>query len=88
MRRIRVRLQPKASRNEIAGWVEDPGSGEQILQVRVTAPPVDGEANKALVKLLSRDFKVAKSRIKITHGEGSRDKIVEIPNNAEHNIER
>jgi len=78
-RRIRVRLQPKASRNEITGYKEDPATGEKVLQVRVTAPPVDGKANKALIQLLAKEFKVPKSRIKILQGETSRDKLVELP---------
>lgn len=78
-RRIRVRLQPRASRNEITGNRPDPDTGEPVLQVRVTAPPVDGKANKALVVLLAREFKVPKSKIRIIQGETSRDKLVELP---------
>lgn len=77
-RRIRVRLQPKASRNEIKGYKEDPETGDQVLQVRVTAPPVDGKANAALIKLLSKEFKTPKSKIRIIQGETSRDKLVEL----------
>jgi len=77
-RRIRVRLQPKASRNELKGWKEDPESGERILQARVTAPPVDGKANKALIALLAKEFKTPKSKIRIVQGETSRDKLVEL----------
>ena len=78
-KRIRVRLQPKASSNEITGWKEDPATDEQVLQVRVTAPPVDGKANKALIQLLAKEFKVPKSKIRIIQGETSRDKLVELP---------
>lgn len=78
-RRIRVRLQPKASRNEVYGWKEDPETGDQVLQARVTAPPVDGKANKALIKLLSKEFDLPKSTIRIVHGETSRDKVIELP---------
>jgi len=78
-RRIRVRLQPKASRSAITGWKPDPETGEQVLQARVTAPPVDGKANKALIQLLSMEFKAPKSKIRIFQGETSRDKLVELP---------
>lgn len=78
-RRIRVRLQPKARSNEVSGWKEDPATGEQVLQVRVTAPPVDGKANKALIQLLARELAVPKSKIRILQGETSRDKLVELP---------
>ena len=77
-RRIRVRLQPKASRNEITGWKQD-ADGDPVLQVRVTAPPVDGKANTALIKLLAKEFKVPKSKVEIVRGETSRDKLVELP---------
>jgi uncharacterized protein (TIGR00251 family) len=78
-RRIRVRLQPRASRNELKGWTEDPAGGDRVLQVRVTAPPVDGKANKALIALLAKEFKAPKSKIKIVQGETSRDKLIELP---------
>ncbi|HMU26300.1 MAG TPA: DUF167 domain-containing protein [Solirubrobacterales bacterium] len=77
-RRIRVRLQPRASKNELKGWKEDPGSGEQVLQARVTAPPVDGKANQALIALLAKEFKTPKTRIRIIQGESARDKVVEL----------
>ena len=78
-RRIRVRLQPKASSSAINGWKEDPATGDKVLQARVTAPPVDGKANKALIQLLAKEFKVPKSKIRIVQGETSRDKLVELP---------
>ena len=78
-RRIRVRLQPRASRNEITGYREDPATGDQVLQVRVTAAPVDGKANKALIALLAKEFGTPKSKILIVQGESSRDKVVELP---------
>jgi uncharacterized protein (TIGR00251 family) len=45
----------------------------------VTAPPVDGKANKALIALLAKEFKAPKSKIKIVQGETSRDKLIELP---------
>jgi len=48
------------------------------LKVKLTAPPVDGEANKKLIELLSKEFGVAKSKVKIVKGEASRRKVVEI----------
>ena len=70
--RIRVRLTPRAARDEIAGWQDD------TLRARVTAPPVDGKANDALVRLLSAALGVPKSRIGILSGATSRDKTVAI----------
>lgn len=44
----------------------------------MTAPPVDGKANKALIKLLADEFRIPKSGIRIVQGETSRDKLVEL----------
>ena len=73
MGRMKVRLQPRASANEIVG--ERNGA----LVVRVTAPPVDGKANEALIKLIAKRLGVAKSKVKIVQGESSRDKVIEWP---------
>ena len=69
---IRVRLQPRASDSRITG-VKD-----GVVQVRVTAPPVDGEANAALIKLVAKKLGVAKSKVRIRKGETSRDKVLEV----------
>lgn len=68
-----MRLQPRASRDELLGWTE-----EGTLRVRVMAPPVGGAANVALIRLLARRLGVAKNRISIVSGATSRNKIVEI----------
>lgn len=80
--RLRVRLQPRAAKNELAGWREDPESGERVRIARVTAPPVDGKANAALIRLLAKEYGVPKSRVRILQGESSRDKLVELPDSA------
>jgi hypothetical protein len=69
---IRVRLVPHAGRDEIAGWREG------RLLVRVTAPPVDGRANRALRKLLAKRLGIAAGRVEIARGERSRDKLVSV----------
>lgn len=71
--RIRVRLVPRAKQNAINGWIN-----AETLKIRVTAPPVDGKANKALVTLLAETFECAASSITITAGQLSRNKTVEI----------
>ncbi|MCO5315290.1 MAG: DUF167 domain-containing protein [Solirubrobacterales bacterium] len=76
--KLRVRLQPRAASNELAGWREDPETGERVLIARVTAPPVDGKANAALVKLLAKEYSLPKSKIRILRGESSRDKLIEL----------
>ena len=69
---LRLRVQPRASRDEIIGWQEG------ALRLRVTAPPVEGEANRAVVALLARVLGVAPSRIRVVSGERGREKLVEI----------
>jgi uncharacterized protein (TIGR00251 family) len=69
---LRVRLQPRASRNEIVG------ARDGVLVVRVTAPPVDGKANAALCALLARAAGVAPSRVAVVRGQTARDKVVRV----------
>ena len=67
-----VRVQPRASRDEIASEYQDG------LKIRLTAPPVDDRANEALRKLLASRLKVPLSAVRIVSGEHSRTKRVEI----------
>jgi uncharacterized protein (TIGR00251 family) len=69
---LRVRVQPRASREAILGWRED------VLRVAVTAPPVEGEANQAVRGLLARALGIAPSAVSVVRGERSRDKVVRI----------
>jgi len=70
--RLSVRLQPRASAARIAGVHGD------ALKVRVTAPPVDGAANEALVELLAATFGIPRNAITIVAGLNSRSKVVEL----------
>ena len=72
---LSVRVQPKASRNAIQGV-----HGE-ALKVSLTAPPVDGAANKACVAFLAKKLGLAKSAIEILSGHTSRNKrlLIRIP---------
>ena len=70
--RFPVRLQPKSSKNEI-GAVQN-----GALKVRVTAPPVEGAANEALVKLLAESLDVPRRTVTIVSGAASRNKLVEV----------
>ena len=70
--RFSVRLQPRASKNEIAGLQ---GSS---LKIRVTAPPVDGLANQALIDFLSASLEIARRNVCIVSGNSSRTKVVEV----------
>jgi uncharacterized protein (TIGR00251 family) len=70
--RVQLRLQPKASRDAIS--VEPDGR----LRVALTAPPVDGEANAALVAFIARRVGVAKSAVRLIQGLKSREKTLSI----------
>lgn len=70
--RFSVRLQPRASKNGIAGV-----QGVS-LKVRVTAPPVDGLANEALIDSLSAALKIPRRNVCIVSGFTSRTKVVEV----------
>jgi len=67
-----LRVQPRASRDEIVGWQNG------ALRVRVTAPPVDGAANAAISALLAGALRVPPSSISVVRGTRGRDKLVSI----------
>ena len=69
---LSIRIQPRASKNEI---VAREGGG---FKIRLTAPPVDGAANEALIRFLADALSVPKSQVEIVSGHTSRDKVVRI----------
>jgi uncharacterized protein len=70
--KITVQVQPRASRNEVAGFIDG------VLKVKIAAPPVEGKANKKLVEFLSECLGVSKSRLNIVKGEKGRNKVIAI----------
>jgi len=69
---LNIRVQPRASRNEIAGRV-----GDQ-LKIRLTTPPVDGKANQHLLEFLAKKCGVSKNRVELLSGASARNKRVSI----------
>jgi len=69
--RLNVRVIPRSSKNALE-WEQD------ALKVRLTAPPVDGAANEALIALLAERLGLPKRNISIVHGARGRQKVVEI----------
>jgi len=67
-----VKLQPRASKNEIGEPLGDE------LKIKVTAPPVDAAANAALVKLLAEELDCARNRVELLRGHTSRHKTVKL----------
>ena len=74
---LAITLQPRASDTRLAG-LERRADGTIRLKVRVTAPPSDGAANRALIKLLAQVLDVAPSRVTIEKGDTDRRKLVVI----------
>ena len=77
-----MRVQPRACRNEITGWKE--GS----LYVRLSAPPVEGTANKACVELLADRLGVKRGQVRLVSGEKSRDKALAVEGLSQAEAER
>ena len=70
--RINVQVSPNARHNEVLGFESD------ILKVKVAAPPLQGKANKELIKFLSQTLKISRGSITIERGLTSRNKIIAI----------
>lgn len=69
---FKVRVEPRSSKKGISGLIGD------AIKIRVNAPPVGGAANEELIEILSEEFSVKKTSIKILKGHSSRNKVVEI----------
>ena len=67
-----VRVMPRASHSEVGGEYNG------ALRVRITAPPVDGAANRELIRLLAKTFNLPQNAIEIIAGNNSKNKTVRI----------
>jgi len=79
---LSVRVVPRASRSELAGYHEG------ALRVRIAASPVEGAANRELIRFLSKTFKVPQSAVTIISGSNSRNKIIRITNPSAMTLEQ
>jgi uncharacterized protein len=70
--RIAVRVQARARRDELVEVRDD------VLIARVTAPALEGRANRALRRLIARRLDVAPTRVRVVRGERSREKLIEV----------
>jgi hypothetical protein len=77
-----VRVQPRASKNGISR-LED-----GTFKIRLTAPPVDGAANEALIAFLSATFSVSRSSVEIISGQSARQKIIRINGISGEDVDR
>ncbi|MNS25961.1 hypothetical protein D3C72_578670 [compost metagenome] len=73
---VHVRVQPRASRSQLDGVVGD------RLRLRLTAPPVEGEANKACIEFLAGLFGVPKSHVTLVAGQKAREKSLLVQGDA------
>lgn len=78
---VNLRISPNSSKNEIVK------TEEGIVKVKITAQPIDGKANKALVEFLSKTFKIPKTSIVIVRGETSKDKTIRFITDDEEKIQ-
>lgn len=69
---LSVRLQPRASRDEIVGPHGD------ALKIRITAPPVEGQANAHLLRFLAETFAVGRGEVTLLSGDTARSKRLRI----------
>ncbi len=71
---LQILMLPRASKNEWCGW-----HGDRI-RLRITAPPVDNQANQQCISFLAKSLKTAKSNVRIVRGLTSRQKTIEVDN--------
>ncbi len=66
---VNIKISPNAKKNEI---IREGGN----VKIKITAQPIDGKANKALIEFLSKYFKIPKTSIEILKGETSKEKTI------------
>lgn len=79
---LTVRLMPRAGSDRIVGFETD-ARGQRVLKVAVTAPPVDGAANQALLALLAKRLRIPKTSVSLVAGASARVKRVMLPDDAD-----
>lgn len=70
---ISMKISPNSSKNEII-------NDEQGIKIKITAQPLDGKANKALIEFLSKEFKIPKSSFEIIKGQNAKEKTILLKN--------
>ncbi len=78
-----VRVVPKSSRNEVVEFMDD-----GTVRIHLTAPPVEGKANRLLIDFLAELFQVKPSRIAIVAGEKSKNKIISVDGLSPNEVEQ
>jgi uncharacterized protein (TIGR00251 family) len=78
---VSLRVMPRAAKDKVAGLARV-AEGEVELKIGVTAPPEDGKANAAVIKLLAKAWKVPKSSLSIIKGAADRRKVILVAGDA------
>jgi hypothetical protein len=71
--KIQVKVKPRSKTEDVTREI-----GGEVYVVRVKEPPVEGKANRAVLKLLARHFGVPESRLRIVSGLTGKNKVVEV----------
>ena len=82
MVKLRVEVKPNSSINKILMGKDG------LIKIKVTASPVEGKANKAVLKLLSKELKVAGQDLKIASGTKSKTKLIKIDGMGKEELRR
>jgi hypothetical protein len=72
---LAIRVTPRAKKNEVSEILDD-----GTIKIRITAPPVEGKANKALIEFLAEVLDISSSDIEIIAGDTGRDKLISVLN--------
>ena len=78
---LNIKIAPNASKNEII-------KSEDGVKLKITAQPIDGKANKAVIEYLSKNFKIPKTSFEIIRGETSKEKTVLIKCKDEEKLQK
>lgn len=78
---LNIKISPNASKNEII-------KSDEGVKLKITAQPIDGKANKAVIEYLSKNFKIPKTFFEIIRGETSKEKTVLIKCKDEEKLQK
>lgn len=79
---LKVRVSPRARSDMVVGWMED------VLRVRVKAPPERGKANDAVVRFIASTLGLPTAQVTLRRGGGSRNKLLYIDGMTEDEVRR
>ena len=77
---VEIRLQPRGGRDAVVG------ERDGAVLIRISAPPVDGKANAALIAFVAKRLGVTKSSVTIVRGEAARNKVIRVDGRAAEDV--